>query len=73
MCEKSLGECFVLTCVWCSCVFIISSGWGVSSPGGIACCFHLHVLLTLSLDGGVNARYNRLSIWFANPRTGSKT
>ena len=48
-------ECSVLTCVWCSYVFIIYSGWGVSSPNGIACRFHLRVFLTLSLDGGVNA------------------
>ena len=40
---------FVPTCVWCSCVFSISSVWGVFRPGGFACHFHLRVFLTLSL------------------------
>ena len=42
-----LCECFVLTCIWCSSVFfgccVLSSGWGLSSTGGIACLSHLCV------------------------------
>jgi len=33
----------VLLCIY------ISSGWGVSIPGGTACRFYLHVFLTLSV------------------------
>ena len=61
VCGRSVCD-LVNACVWCSCVFITSSGWGVSSSGGTACRFHLRAFLTLSLDGAANVHYNRLSI-----------
>ena len=36
---RRLCKCFVLTCVWCSCV-ILFSVWGVSRTGGVACLPH---------------------------------
>jgi len=48
VCGRSVCD-LVDACVWCSCVFSISSVLGVSRPGGVACCFHLCVFLKLSL------------------------
>jgi len=47
--------CVVLLCIY------ISSGWGVSIPGGIACCFLLMCIIN-TVTGGVNVHYNRLSV-----------
>ena len=56
-----LCEYFVLTCVWCSCVSFIFP-FGCIQHWWYCVSFSPMCILTLSLYGGVNVHYIRLSI-----------